>query len=113
MDDDFNTRAAIEALFALARSTNKLMGDKALTKAGAEAVLAFLADVDSVLGILPEEEEQEDNGAFDAVMSILIDLRKELRANKQYQFADMIRDRLKEAGYVLEDTSDGVKWKKI
>ena len=41
------------------------------------------------------------------------DLRKELRANKQYQFADMIRDRLKETGYVLEDTSDGVKWKKI
>ena len=113
MDDDFNTRAAIEALFALARSTNKMMGEKTLTKAGAETVLAFLADVDSVLGILPEDEAQEDNGAFDAVMSILIDLRKELRAGKQYQYADMIRDRLKDAGYVLEDTSDGVKWKKI
>ncbi len=46
-------------------------------------------------------------------MSILIDLRKELRTKKQYDLADMIRDRLKEAGYTLEDSSEGVKWKKI
>ena len=111
MDDDFNTRAAIEALFTLARSTNRMMGDRSLSKEGAASVLAFLAEVDGVLGILPEEDASDES--LDKVMGILIDLRKELRSKKQYDLADMIRDRLKDAGYVLEDTADGVKWKRI
>ena len=111
MDDDFNTRAAIEALFTLARSTNRMMADRSLSKEGAASVLAFLAEVDGVLGILPEEDASDES--LDKVMGILIDLRKELRSKKQYDLADMIRDRLKDAGYVLEDTADGVKWKRI
>ena len=46
-------------------------------------------------------------------MSILIDLRAEMRKNKMYQYADMIRDRLGEVGIRIEDSSDGAKWKKI
>ena len=46
-------------------------------------------------------------------MGILVDLRKELRKRKQYDLADMIRDRLSEAGYAIEDSADGAKWKKI
>ena len=113
MDDDFNTRAAIEVLFTLARATNKMIGDGTLSKKGAESVLAFIAKVDEVLGIFPEETDDGQNEDFDSIMSILIDLRKELRTKKQYDLADMIRDRLKEAGYTLEDSSEGVKWKKI
>ena len=112
MDDDFNTRAAIESLFSLARTTNKMMSEKTLSKEGAATVLAYMDEVNDVLGILPEEEGS-DNGDFDAIMSILIDLRKELRAKKQYDLADMIRDRLKDAGYAIEDSSDGAKWKKL
>lgn len=111
MDDDFNTRAAIEGLFELARSANKMMAEHTLTKEGAALILGFLKEVDGVLGIYPQDEETD--GGFDAVMQVLIDLRKELRARKQYDLADMIRDRLKEAGYALEDTADGAKWKKI
>ena len=46
-------------------------------------------------------------------MGILVDLRKELRKRKQYDLADIIRDRLSEAGYTIEDSADGAKWKKI
>ncbi len=111
MDDDFNTRAAIEALFDLARTTNRMLADRTLTAEGAKRVLGFLEEIDAVLGIFPEKEEGD--GAFDDVMGILVDLRKELRKRKQYDLADMIRDRLSEAGYIIEDSADGAKWKKI
>ena len=111
MDDDFNTRAAIESLFDLARTTNKMLADKTITKEGAETVLGFLDEIDDVLGIFPEKEK--DDGSFADVMGILVDLRKELRKRKQYDLADMIRDRLSEAGYAIEDSADGAKWKKI
>ena len=72
---------------------------------------AFLDEIDDVLGIFPEKEK--DDGSFADVMGILVDLRKELRKRKQYDLADMIRDRLSEAGYAIEDSADGAKWKKI
>ena len=111
MDDDFNTRAAIESLFSLARTTNKMMAEKTLSKEGATSILAYMDEVNDVLGILPEEERSDDD--FATAMSIIVDLRKELRARKQYDLADMIRDRLKEAGYAIEDSADGAKWKKL
>ena len=46
-------------------------------------------------------------------MGILIDLRQELRKRKMYDLADMIRDRVKDAGFSLEDSSEGAKWKRI
>ncbi len=112
MDDDFNTRAAIEGLFDLAKSTNRMIADRTLTKEGADLVLGLLSEIDGVLGIFPSAEASA-GGDFDAVMRILVDLRKELRAKKQYDLADMIRDRLKDAGYSLEDSAEGAVWKKI
>ena len=112
MDDDFNTRAAIEGLFDLAKSTNRMIADRTLTKEGADLVLGLLSEIDGVLGIFPSGEASA-GGDFDAVMRILVDLRKELRAKKQYDLADMIRDRLKDAGYSLEDSAEGAVWKKI
>jgi cysteinyl-tRNA synthetase len=112
MDDDFNTRAAIEEMFQLARTTNKAMSERKLTKKDAEKILSLMREFNEILGILPENEEKNDN-SFDSLMNILIELRKELRVRKQYELADMIRDKLAAAGYKLEDSADGVKWKKI
>ena len=111
MDDDFNTRDAIEAMFAFARDTNRMMGAKELSKKGAEDAMALLKEFDTVLGILPEGSEADS--AMDSVMDILIDIRAELRKRKAYDLADLIRDRLTEAGIALEDSSSGAKWKKI
>lgn len=86
------------------------MSDRTLSKEEAEARIALIEEFDSILGILPDEED--DDGAMDEVMSILIDLRKELRGRKMYDLSDLIRDRLKEAGIVLEDTAEGAKWKR-
>ena len=111
MDDDFNTRAAIESIFTVVKNVNRMISEKTMTKAGAQAVLALLDGENEILGILPEKTEG-DSG-LDAAMEILVDLRKELRSRKMYDLADMIRDRLKDAGFALEDSSDGAKWKRI
>ena len=110
MDDDFNTCDAIKVLFNMARTSNKMIAEKTLSKKGAENIIALMEDFDKVLGILPEDKKDD---SMDSVMQILIDVRSELRKKKVYDLADMIRDRLTEAGIQLEDSADGVKWKKI
>jgi cysteinyl-tRNA synthetase len=110
MDDDFNTCDAIKVLFSMARASNKMIAEKTLSKKGAENIIALMEDFDKVLGILPEDKKDD---SMDSVMQILIDVRSELRKKKVYDLADMIRDRLTEAGIQLEDSADGVKWKKI
>lgn len=112
MDDDFNTRAAIEEIYQLARATNKSMADKTLSREGAGMFVALLDEFDAVLGIYPETPG-DDDGTLDSVMEILIDLRAELRERKAYDLSDLIRDRLGEAGIRLEDSGDGAKWKRI
>lgn len=111
MDDDFNTRAAIETIFQLARNTNKSMAEKTLSREGANLYVSLLEEFDGVLGIYPEISD--DDGTLDSVMEILIDLRAELRERKAYDLSDLIRDRLGEAGIRLEDSGDGAKWKRI
>ena len=112
MDDDFNTRQAIEVLFQIARATNKAMSEKTLSKKAAERHIALIDEFNGILNIIPQDDGADD-GTLDNVMSILIDLRAELRKKKMYDLADMIRDRLKESGIALEDSSDGAKWKRI
>ncbi|MDY0293444.1 MAG: cysteine--tRNA ligase [Candidatus Methanomethylophilaceae archaeon] len=111
MDDDLNTRAAIEAIFAMARQTNRAMGEGALTRKDAAKALDLMKEFDGVLGILPEDGPSD--GDTDALVGILIDVRSELRKRKAYDLADMVRDRLEEAGIRLEDSGDGAKWKRI
>jgi len=109
MDDDFNTRAGISAMFEMVREVNSLISEDRLSKRGAENILEVLEDVDQVLGILPSG--QPTSGEADAVVKILVDVRQELRKRKAFDLADEIRDRLLEAGIKLEDTAEGVKWK--
>ena len=110
MDDDFNTRDAIKVLFNMARTSNRMIAEKTLSKKGAEGIIALMEDFDRVLGILPEDKKDD---SMDSVMQILIDVRAELRKKKVYDLADLIRDRLTEAGIQLEDSAEGVKWKRI
>jgi len=111
MDDDFNSRAAIAAIFDLAREANKLMSEGRLSKEGAKRVYLFLEEADQVLGVLPSPPETE--GDLDAVMQIIIEIRKELRKRKMFDLADQIRDKLAAQGIKLEDTAEGAKWKRI
>jgi len=110
MDDDFNTRQAIEAMFQMARATNRMMGERTLSKKAAQRYLGLIDEFNGILNIIPPAKADD---SMDEVMSILIDLRAELRKRKMYDMADLIRDRLKDAGIVLEDSSDGAKWKRV
>ena len=110
MDEDFNTREAIAVMFEMAKTSNKAMSDRTMSRQAALAQIELIREFDGILGIMPEDEADDDS--MDAVMSILIDLRKELRGRKMYDLSDLIRDRLKEAGITLEDSAEGAKWKR-
>ena len=120
MRDDFNTALAISHMFALAKEINVY---KAAVNAGGlspdgklvDAMEKAFAEFCSVLGILegaPSAAATESNGLEDTLMQLLLDLRQEARAAKNYAQADAIRDRLAAAGIVLEDTPQGARWKK-
>jgi len=110
MDDDFNSRAAIAAIFDFAREANRLLADGRLSKQGARDAYLLLEEVDQVLGVLPPAQSGKD---LDAVMQIIMEIRKELRRRKMFDLADQIRDQLAAQGIKLEDTAEGAKWKRI
>ena len=112
MDDDLNTSMAIEEMFQLAHTTNKMMSERGISRKGAEKIVKLIDEFNGILNIMPDDNK-DDDGSFDTVMDILIDLRKELRSRKQYDLADAIRDKLNEIGISLEDSTGGMKWKRI
>ncbi|HUL39843.1 MAG TPA: cysteine--tRNA ligase [Methanomassiliicoccales archaeon] len=111
MDDDFNSRAAIAEIFDMAREANRLMAEGKLSKEGAKEAYLLLEEVDQVLGVLPSAPIGTDD--LDAVMQVVIEIRKELRKRKMFDLADQIRDKLAAQGIKLEDTAEGAKWKRI
>jgi cysteinyl-tRNA synthetase len=111
MDQDFNTRAALSEVFELVRETNRLLAGGELSAAGVRNVLSALEEMDSVFGILPPAIPAAGDLSGE-IIDILIEVRNELRKRKQYDLADKIRDRLKETGIELQDTAEGVKWKR-
>ena len=111
MDNDFNTREAIGLMFEMASESNKAMSDRTMSAGTALGWMSLIKEFDTVLGIMPEDSETGKD--LDSVMAILIDLRQELRKRKMYDLADMIRDRVKEAGFSLEDSAEGAKWKRL
>jgi cysteinyl-tRNA synthetase len=111
MDQDFNTRAAISELFELVRETNRLLASGDLSAKGVKNILSALEEMDTIFGILPSAEAATADRSGE-IIDILIEVRNELRKRKQYDLADKIRDRLKEKGVELQDTAEGVKWKR-
>ena len=111
MNDDFNTALALAALFDLSREVNTYLNETELNKDILVETQELYEELLGVLGIeLTEEEAQE--GLADDLMELIISMRKEARANKDFAAADRIRDGLKEIGIVLEDTPQGTKWSK-
>ncbi len=108
MDDDFNTPRAIAQVFELARMINQARdsGVSADSLAYAQSILKELTDV---LGLtlkgLPGPTEAEP------FIALLVEVRSQLRAAKQWALADRIRERLAELGVILEDGPEGTTWK--
>jgi len=108
MDDDFNTASALAAIHDLVREINTLMATGELTTEDQATILDAVAKFDSVLGIFGKE----DSNILDEEIESLIVERKEARNNRDFARSDEIRDLLVEKGIILEDTKDGVRWKR-
>ena len=107
MEDDFNTADAISAIFELVKFMNtQTSGEN--SKEFLEKLLERLVKLTDVLGILVEQEEQ----MLDADIEALIEERQLARKEKNFARADEIRNELLAKGIVLEDTREGVKWKR-
>ena len=107
MEDDFNTADAISAIFELVKFMNtQTSGEN--SKEFLEKLLERLVKLTDVLGILVEQEEQ----MLDADIEALIEERQLARKEKNFARADEIRNDLLAKGIVLEDTREGVKWKR-
>lgn len=109
MDDDFNSANAIATLFDLAKLANVyLREDHSSKRVLADFLIAF-KELSEVLGFVLTAPK----GLLDEEIDQLIEQRDEARKNKDFALADKIRDDLKEMKIVLEDTSQGVRWKRV
>ncbi len=107
MDDDLDTPRAVAALFDFIREANRMMDEKTISRTQAQSILESLQQFDTVLGVLKEDEP-----ILDEEIENLIQARQDARKNKEFAKADTIRDQLANQGIVLEDTRDGVRWKR-
>lgn len=107
--DDLNISAALAALFELIREINLRLAKDSLKQDDARKVLEAVYQMDRVLAILPEKEEE----TLPPEILRKIELRQKARKEKNFALADAIRQELRQLGIILEDTKEGVRWKRI
>ncbi len=107
MDDDFNTADAISAIFELVKLSNST-ADGGSTRAYVTYVREILEKLCGVMGIITEVRTE----VLDQEIEEMIQARQQARKDKNYALADEIRGKLSDMGIILEDTREGVKWKR-
>src|SRR5438874_4452959 len=108
MDDDLNTSVALAAVHDLTRKVNTALARGDVREEDKRAVLGAIDRIDSVLNVFGDSEPQ----MLDDEIQKLIDERQEARHRRDFHRADEIRDELTGRGIILEDTKDGVRWKR-
>lgn len=111
LGDDLNVSEAFAVVFALQRDVNRLLDQNELTRAAAVAVLDVYRKFDTVLALFNIDAVKEET--VPAEVLELAEKRREARKNKDFATADAIRDRLKELGWVVEDSPDGFRCKQL
>ncbi len=106
MDDDMNTADAIGAIFELVRDSNATLNAQS-GKAAVEAALKSFKALTDVLGLVQKEED-----ALPADIQAMVEERAQARKNKDWKRSDELRDAIKAAGYILEDSREGQKVRK-
>jgi len=107
MDNDLDTPPALAVLFDFVKDANVMIAENSLSKEDGEALRSAFEDIDQVLGILKKKEKK-----LPKELQALIDQREEARKAKQWKKADELRDKLKEKGIIIEDSAQGVQWKR-
>ncbi|MEG1993270.1 MAG: DALR domain-containing protein, partial [Acetivibrio sp.] len=107
MEDDFNTADAVSVVFEMVKAANSHLNGKS-AKEVLEKVYDKITQLCDILGIKVEKEEE----ILDAQVDQWIQDRQEARKNRDFKKADAIRDLLLEKNIILEDTREGVRWKR-
>ena len=115
MNDDFNTPILIARLFDAVTYINKVNDQKAEISAVdrdelAKVMQELVSDVLGLQPILASGLSDDAKNTLDATMDIILELRKNARAAKDWGTSDLIRDKLKEAGIVVKDEREGTSW---
>jgi len=109
MDDDINTASAISVIFEIVKEINvEILTLKNASKEIVEYSKSLIKELGDVLGILQKKEDT----SLETEVEELIAKRQKARADRDWKLADEIRDTLSDKGIILEDTPQGVKWKK-
>ncbi|WP_274654081.1 cysteine--tRNA ligase [Paenibacillus humicola] len=109
LDDDFNTPDAITAVFDLVSEANQYLKRPVVSVESLQLLKESLESFDRVLGLLPIRQQA---GLPDAEIDALIAERTEARRTKNWKRADEIRDQLAGEGILLEDTPQGIRWRR-
>jgi cysteinyl-tRNA synthetase len=107
INDDLNMPGALAALFAFIKEMNVLLDKGKVSEKNAADIIAFLKKTDTILGVLSFER-----GVLDKDIEELIIKRETARKNKDYGQSDAIRKQLEAQGILLDDTPQGVRWKR-
>jgi cysteinyl-tRNA synthetase len=117
LNDDFNTPVAVSVIFDFVKALNGALDRDGTDSGSKTAALNFLETyAGQVLGILKSQEEllsgkRADNPeTLDEVMQVVLELRKEARANRDFTMSDKIRDLLQQRGIEVKDTKEGAVW---
>jgi cysteinyl-tRNA synthetase len=108
MDDDLNTADAIAVLFEMVKEINTSVNVLPISKDVIVYSHNLLKELGNVLGILQKDRVDK----LEAEIEEMINIRQQARKEKNWKLADEMRDKLKEMGIVLEDTPQGVKWRR-
>ena len=108
MDDDLNTSVALAAIHNLTREVNTALARHQLREDNKRELLDLIRRFDTVLNVFGEDQRE----MLDSEIQTLIDERQEARRRRDFPRGDEIRDELAQRGIVLEDTKDGVRWKR-
>lgn len=108
MDDDLNIGVALAALFEFVREVNNLVDQDSLSNEEGQRVYELVLGFDNVLGVIGDvsKEEKLPEGAQE-----LVQKREEARRAKDWKTADQVRNQLKAMGIIIEDTSQGLRWR--
>lgn len=108
MDDDLNTSVALAVVHDLSRIVNTALARKKVQEENKVELLELLKRFDTVLNIFGDEQRE----MLDSEIQSMIDERQEARRRRDFARADEIRIELANRGIILEDTKDGVRWKR-
>ncbi|EIT84078.1 cysteinyl-tRNA ligase [Fictibacillus macauensis ZFHKF-1] len=108
MDDDFNTANAISVLFDIAREANVYLQSEHTSSTILSSFITLFEEITEVLGLSLSAEKE----LLDEDIDALIQERNDARKNRNFARADEIRDQLKALNIILEDTPQGVRWKR-